>query len=332
MKTELVRTLTATFEAHAQQTDGGIEYWLARDLQYMLGYDEWRNFNSAISKGKTACELSGHRVGDHFVGVNKMVDLGSGSQRQIEDIMLTRYACYLIAQNGDSRKPEIAFAQTYFAIQTRRAELIEQRMLEAERISARRKLSATEKELSQVIYEQTGGNEDFALIRSKGDQALFGKTTQAMKARWKVPDHRAGRLRANHHLEGQGFRYRDHHLQRPRTRVDEWVHHFQRAHHQQSSRAEDPARTRHSPGEPARRRGCEEDRAPPDFGREEIPRESRRLGIGGLSVPTNDSKLTRPDELGPVGRAPFPGTSGPSFGLDGRSSPRYLRAVRAFIL
>jgi len=190
MKTELIHSLTNTFEGHAQQTDGGVEYWLGRDVQHLLGYAEWRNFVAVITKAKVACEVSGYPVKDHFVDVNKMVDLGSGSQREVDDLMLTRYACYLVAQNGDPKKPEIAFAQTYFAVQTRRAELIEQRLLDAERISARRKLMSTEKELSDVIFEQAGGNQDFALIRSKGDHALFGKSTQAMKAQWKVPDSR----------------------------------------------------------------------------------------------------------------------------------------------
>ena len=190
MKTEQVQVLTETFEGHAQQTESGVEYWLARDVQHLLGYTKWENFLNVVNKAKTACEVSGHDIANHFPDVRKMVDLGSGSQRDIDDIMLTRYACYLIAQNGDPRKTEIAFAQTYFAVQTRRAELIEQRMLALERVQARRKLSETEKELSQVIFEQTGGNQDFALIRSKGDHALFGKSTQAMKAQWKVPDSR----------------------------------------------------------------------------------------------------------------------------------------------
>lgn len=191
MKTDFVQALTRDFEAHAERTDGGVEFWLARDLQHLLGYAEWRNFSSTvISKAKTACEVSGHAIEDHFVDVNKMVDLGSGSQRDVEDMMLTRYACYLIAQNGDSRKQQIAFAQTYFAMQTRRAELIEQRLLENERVEARLKLSETEKELSSVIFQQTGGNQDFALIRSKGDTALFGRNTQEMKVRWSVPANR----------------------------------------------------------------------------------------------------------------------------------------------
>lgn len=191
MKPAVIRTLTSNFEGHAQQTEDGIEFWLARDLQHLLGYAEWRNFQAVLSKARTACELSGHAVSDHFVDVNKMVDLGSGSRREVDDLMLTRYACYLVAQNGDPKKGEIAFAQTYFAIQTRKAELIEQRLLESERVGARNKLTATEKELSAVIYEQTGGNENFGIIRSKGDSALFGVNTRAMKARWKVPDGRA---------------------------------------------------------------------------------------------------------------------------------------------
>jgi len=190
MITDQVLTLTATFEGHAQQTEDGVEYWLARDLQHLLGYAKWDNFLNAISKARTACEVSGHQVSDHFADVGKTISMPKGAEKEIPEIMLTRYACYLIAQNGDPQKPEIAFAQTYFAVQTRRAELIQQRLEEAERVSARRKLSATEKDLSQVIFEQTGGNENFAIIRSKGDHALFGRSTQAMKAQWKVPDAR----------------------------------------------------------------------------------------------------------------------------------------------
>jgi len=190
MKTELIQHLTDNFEAHVQHVGSGVEFWLARDLQHLLAYSKWDNFLNVISKAKTACEVSDNNIADHFADVGKMVDLGSGSQREVDDIMLTRYACYLIAQNGDSKKQPIAFAQTYFAIQTRRAELIEQRMLETERLSARKKLTQTEKELPQLINEQTGGNQNFALIRSKGDQALFGCNTQHMKARWNVPDKR----------------------------------------------------------------------------------------------------------------------------------------------
>ena len=191
MKTEIIKELTNNFESYANKTENDVEFWLARDLQKLLGYEKWDNFRSVISKAKTTCDLSGHKIFDHFADVGKMVDLGSGSQREVSDLMLTRYACYLIAQNGDSRKEAIAFAQTYFAIQTRKFEIIEKRLLESERLSARKKLANTEKELSGVIFEKTGSDKNFGIIRSKGDKALFGYTTKQMKIKWKVQKSRA---------------------------------------------------------------------------------------------------------------------------------------------
>lgn len=177
MEKEIVISLTNNFESFANKTEDGVEFWLARDLQHLLGYGKWNNFKNVFSKAKTACELSGYAIADHFADVGKMVDIGSGAAKEIDDIVITRYACYLIAQNGDPRKQEIAFAQTYFAVQTRKAEIIEQKILEFERVQARHKLAETEKELSRVIFEQTGGNENFALIRSKGDKALFSNAS-----------------------------------------------------------------------------------------------------------------------------------------------------------
>jgi DNA-damage-inducible protein D len=192
MKKEVIGRLHASFEQLVQRDlDTAGEFWFARDLQNVLDYAKWDNFSKVIDKARTACVTSGYEPSDHFLDVGKMIDLGKGATRQIDDIALTRYACYLIAQNGDPSKEAIAFAQTYFAVQTRKQELIEQRLVEVERLSARKKLTFSEKELSGIIFERVGDQYSFGRIRSKGDVALFGgKTTQDMKNRLSVPEGR----------------------------------------------------------------------------------------------------------------------------------------------
>jgi DNA-damage-inducible protein D len=190
MDTNLIRSLFTSFES-IRQTVGEVECWSARELQKLLGYAEWRNFLAVIEKARTACKAAGGTESDHFVEINKMIALGKGGERQVEDIALTRYACYLIAQNGDPTKPAIAFAMTYFAVQTRKQEIIEQRLLELDRLRAREKLTETERILSGVLYERGVDNQGFAIIRSKGDQALFGGfSTQQMKKKLAVPGSR----------------------------------------------------------------------------------------------------------------------------------------------
>jgi len=190
MHKEIIIKMNKTFEESVFIQDG-VEYWMARDLQVLLDYAEWRNFLQVIDKAKIACVNSGQNIADHFVDVNKMVRLGSESERKIDDIMLTRYACYLIAQNGDPRKEQIAFAQSYFAMQTHKQELLEKRIALVERIRAREKLADTESELSGIAYERGVDGQGFARLRSKGDQALFGgHTTLEMKKKLRLPEKR----------------------------------------------------------------------------------------------------------------------------------------------
>jgi DNA-damage-inducible protein D len=190
MEKATITKLNKNFEEYAYEQDG-IDYWLARELQDLLGYADWRNFLNIVEKAKESCKTTGEVLLDHFVDVTKTIAMPKGAEKDVPDIMLSRYACYLIAQNGDPKKEQIAFAQSYFAIQTRKQELIEERIQLMERLQAREKLAATETELSKNIYERGVDNKGFANIRSKGDWALFGGyNTSAMKRKLGIAENR----------------------------------------------------------------------------------------------------------------------------------------------
>lgn len=190
MKKENIESFVKLLDNIKNEEDS-VEFWFARDLQKAFGYGEWRNFNLVIEKSKKSCQASKFKITDHFVDVNKKAAIGLDKGRNVDDIMLTRYACYLIAQNGDPRKEIIAFAQSYFAIQVRKQELLEERLEIQERLKARKKLTETEKELSGNLYQRGIDSEGFARIRGKGDTALFRYNTIQMKERLGIKDNRA---------------------------------------------------------------------------------------------------------------------------------------------
>lgn len=190
IKSEAIQNLLARFESIACEYEG-VECWSARELYPILGYAKWQTFENVLGKAKEACQNAGVETSNHFTGISKTILMPKGASKDIEDFMLTRYACYLVAQNGDPRKSEIAFAQNYFAVQTRVAEVIEQRLLDYDRVQARHKLAETKKRLFGVLYERGVDDKGFGIIRSKGDQALFRMNTAMLKRKLGAPEKRA---------------------------------------------------------------------------------------------------------------------------------------------
>ncbi len=187
MNPKIVKSLTTDFESNKHQTKEGVDFWYARDLQKLLGYIQWKNFEKIIKKAQKSCKNAGVPTQEHFADIGKVLLVGNNANLTVKDLILTRYACYLIAQNGDPSKSQIAFAQAYFAVQTRKLELLEEKINQIERVKAREKLSKSEKQLSGIIYERTKNEKAFGYIRSKGDEALFGLSTVKMKIKWAIP-------------------------------------------------------------------------------------------------------------------------------------------------